>query len=397
MLYNSRVKSVALVGAIGASLLAASPAALAQTFNVANLVSDGSIKAANTDPNLINPWGIAASPTGPLWVSDNNSGFTTVYNGAGSTLLTVSTPAAPGEGGVGATTGQVFNGSSSAFKVSSGGKTGSAVFLFATEDGTIEGWAPSVSFPSAVIAVNNYGGGAGAVYKGLAIGSTGGSEYLYAANFRSGEIEMYDSSFGLVKSFTDPHLASGYAPFNVQDLGGTLYVTYALQDASKHDNLDGAGDGYVDAFSLDGTFERRIVSKGGQVDAPWGLDIAPAGFRGLAGDLLVGNFGDGTISAFDPTTGAFEGQLKSANGATIIESGLWGLINGNGGSGGAAGSVYFTAGGADENHGLLGSISAVPEPGAWALMIIGLGLVGSRLRGRRRAVSDRTAAAGATA
>jgi uncharacterized protein (TIGR03118 family) len=380
-------RSSALIAVLAAGLTAAAPAAGAQTFKVVNLVSDGSVKAAHTDPNLINPWGISASPTGPFWVSDNNSGASSVYNGAGVNVLTVSTPAAPGEGGAGAPTGQVFNGSSSAFKVTSGGKTGSALFVFATEDGTIEGWSPSVSFPSAVVAVNNYDGGAGAVYKGLAIGSIGGSEYLYAANFRSGEVEMYDSAFGLMKTFTDPNVAAGYAPFNVQNLDGTLYVTYALQDAAKHDDVAGAGNGYVDAFSLDGTFERRIVSLGGQVDSPWGLDIAPAGFRGLTGDLLVGNFGDGTISAFNATTGAFEGQLRDAEGAPIVEGDLWGLTNGNGGQGGAANTVYFAAGLSGEAHGLLGGISAIPEPGAWALMIVGLGLMGARLRARARSAS----------
>lgn len=385
MPYFSNRGQAAAMAVLGAALLGAGPAARAEAFSVTNLVSDGSTPARTIDPGLSNPWGISDSPTGPFWVSDNNSGLSTLYNGAGVKQgLTVAIPAAPGEGGLGAATGQVFNGVGSAFQVSGGGKTGGSVFLFATEDGTIEGWAPSVNFGSAIIAVNNYGNGAGAVYKGLAIGSVGGSEYLYAANFRSGAVEMYNSAFGLVKSFTDPNVQAGYAPFNVQDLNGTLYVTYALQDASKHDNLDGAGDGYVDAFSLDGTFERRIVSAGGQVDAPWGVDIAPAGFGTLSGDLLVGNFGDGTISAFNAATGAFQGQLESANGATIVESGLWGLINGNGGAGGAANEVYFAAGGANETSGLLGSIAPVPEPATWAMMIIGLGLAGAQLRGRRR-------------
>jgi glutathione S-transferase len=177
---------------------------------------------------------------------------------------------------------------------------------------------------------------------------------------------MYDSAFGLVKRFTDPNVAAGYAPFNVQNLDGTLHVTYALQDAAKHDDVAGAGNGYVDAFSLNGTFGRRIVSQGGQVDSPWGLDIAPAGFRGLTGDLPVGNFGDGTISAFNATTGAFEGQLRDAKGAPIVEGDLSGLINGNGGQGGAANTVYFTAGLSGEAHGLLGGISAIPEPGGAA-------------------------------
>jgi uncharacterized protein (TIGR03118 family) len=238
-----------------------------------------------------------------------------------------------------------------------------------------------VNFGSAITAVDN--SGSGAVYKGLAIGSMGGQTYLYASNFNSGEVEMYNSSFGLVKTFTDPNVAAGYAPFNVQDLDGTLYVTFALQDMAKHDDVAGAGNGYVDAFSLDGTFERRIVSQGGEVNSPWGLDIAPSSFRAFAGDLLVGNFGDGTISVFNPTTGAFAGELSGPGGAPLVEGDLWALVTGNGGSGGAADKVYFTAGIADEAHGLLGSISAVPEPETWALMIVGFGLMGATLRRRR--------------
>ena len=367
---------------LGAGLiLAQASGAQAQAFKVVNLVSDGSVKAKTVDPNLINPWGISESPTGPFWVSDNNAGVSTLYNTAGGKVaLTV---AVPGPGGVGAgtPTGQVFNGASTDFKVTQGGKTGASAFIFATEDGTISGWSPSVNFSNSVIAVDN--SASGAVYKGLASGVSGGADYLYAANFNSGEVEMYDSSFGLVKSFTDPNVAAGYAPFNVQDLNGQLYVTFALQDGAKHDDVSGAGNGYVDVFNLDGTFSKRLVSIGGQVNSPWGLAIAPTSFRALAGDLLVGNFGDGTISAFDPTTGAFEGVLKDKNGNPIVEGDLWGLQVGNGGAGGASDTVYFTAGVADEAHGLFGAISAVPEPAAWSLMIVGLGLMGASLRRRR--------------
>jgi uncharacterized protein (TIGR03118 family) len=326
------------------------------------------------DPDLINPWGLSYAPTGPLWVSDNGVDKTTLYNGAGAKQgLTVAVPGAP--------TGQVFNGTASDFNVSGGGKTGKAFFLFAGEGGLISGWSPGVNFTTAQTAVDN--SGSGAVYKGLAIGSSGGSNYLYAANFNSGEVEMYDGAFNLVKSFTDPGVAAGYAPFNVQNLGGTLYVTYAMQDADKHDDVAGAGNGYVDAFNLDGTFKGRIVSVGGEVNSPWGLDLAPSSFRSFAGDLLVGNFGDGTISVFDPTTGDFKGRLSDVHGGPIVEGDLWGLITGNGKNGGDADKVYFTAGVADEAHGLLGSISAVPEPETWALVFIGLGLMGATLRKRR--------------
>jgi uncharacterized protein (TIGR03118 family) len=375
MIGFSRTNAASVGAALGVIVLAG-PGAVAHAggFQVSKLVSDGSVAAVTKDPNLINPWGMSASPAGPIWVSDNNSGFSTLYTGAGAKVpLDVAVPGNP--------TGQVFNGSASDFKVSGGGKTGAAAFLFAGEGGIISGWSPSVDFTNAQVAVDN--SGSGAVYKGLAIGSSGGSNFLYAANFNSGQVEMYDSAFGLVKTFTDPNVAAGYAPFNVQNLGGTLYVTYALQNAAKHDDVAGAGHGYVDAFNLDGTFKSRLVSLGGAIDSPWGLDIAPGGFKSLAGDLLVGNFGDGTISAFNPTTGAFVDVLRDKNGAPIVEGDLWGLITGNGGSGGDANKVYFTAGVADEAHGLFGSIAAVPEPEAWALMLIGLGLMGATLRRRR--------------
>jgi uncharacterized protein (TIGR03118 family) len=380
-------RAASAIALAGAGLLAVQAApAQAQEFAVTNLVSDGSVPARTIDPNLINPWGITSGPTSPFWVSDNNSGFSTLYNGAGAKIpLTVAIPPPAGQSGAGTPTGTVFNGGGG-FNVSAGGKTGSSVFMFATEDGTIAGWSPSVNLNSAVLAVDNSAGGTGAVYKGLAIGTTAAGTFLYAANFRGGDVEMYNSSFGLVSTFTDPTVDPGYAPFNVQDLGGTLYVTFALQNAAKHDDVAGPGNGYVDAFSLNGTFERRIVSQGGAINSPWGLDIAPTSFGKLAGDLLVGNFGDGTISVYNPLTGVFEGKLLGTNGLPIVEGDLWGLINGNGGAGGNPNDVYFTAGVMDEAHGLLGVLSAVPEPRTWALMIVGLGLMGATLRGRRNVV-----------
>jgi uncharacterized protein (TIGR03118 family) len=283
----------------------------------------------------------------------------------------------------------VFN-ATSGFKVSSGGKTGKATFIFDTEDGTISGWAPSVNFGNSVLAVDNSQNGAGAVYKGLALGTSGGQPALYATNFRSGEVEMYNANFSLVNSFTDPNVASGYAPFNVAVLDNKLYVTFALQDAAKHDDVAGLGNGYVDVFNMNGTFDTRLVT-GGVLDSPWGLDIAPAGFGKYANDLLVGNFGNGEINAFNPTTGQFLGTLLGADGQPIVEGSLWGLINGNGGSGGALNSVYFTSGVADEAGGLFGSIS-VPEPSTWAMLILGLGAIG--VCARRRSRPTPAAAAG---
>lgn len=369
--------------AAGLIALAAGAAHAAGGYNVTNLVSNGSVPAAWNDPNLVNAWGVAYSPTGPFWISDNGSGLATVYNGAGapqSLVVTVAPPNGSPAGTTSAPTGQVFN-SSTGFNVTSGGKTGKAVFLFDTEDGTISGWAPSVNGSSSIIAVDNSNGGAGAVYKGLAMGTTGGQSYLYATNFRAGDVEMYNSSFGLTKTFTDPNVAAGYAPFNDAVINGKLYVTFALQNGAKHDDVSGAGHGYVDIFNLDGTFDKRLITQG-VLNSPWALDLAPANFGKFSNDLLVGNFGDGMIDAFDPTSGKFLGELTDANGQPIVENALWDLVNGNGGKAGSPNRVYFTSGVPDEGGGLFGSISALPEPGTWAMMLLGVAAIGFAARRR---------------
>lgn len=374
---NGHKASVALAASLAAAA-ALGPGAIAHAFDVTNLVSDGSVPAAWTDPNLVNPWGIAYSPSGPFWVADNGPGVSTLYNGGGKPLpLTVTIP---GFGGSGTPSGITFNGSGG-FDVTANGKTGSSLFMFATEDGSIAGWSPSVDPTNAVTAVNNNPGGT-AVYKGLTMGTIGANTFLYASNFRAGQIEMYNSSFGLVNTFTDPTVNTGYAPFNVQELDGDLYVTFALQDAAKHDDVAGPGNGYVDVFSNDGTFLRRLASQGGPINSPWGLDIAPADFGKYAGQLLVGNFGDGTVSVFNPLTGVYEGKLDGPGGTPIVIGDLWGLINGNGGLAGSANDVYFTAGIMDEAQGLFGSIG-VPEPATWALMLLGFGWAGAALRQSR--------------
>jgi uncharacterized protein (TIGR03118 family) len=339
------------------------------TFTVTNLVgSDPTVAAEQTDPNLVNPWGISDSPTGPFWISDNGSGFASIYSTtpSGVTLnaipaVTIAVP--PGQmPGTASPTGQVFNSfaSEGAFTLQDGSP---ATFLFATEDGTISGWNEQAGTQS-ILAVNEADNpadgdeaqGLGAVYKGLAIAQGDKGPVLFAANFRHGTVDMYDKNFDLIKSFTDPNLPAGFAPFNVQVLDGNLFVTFAKQDGAKHDDVAGAGNGFVDEFSLSGKLIQRVASNG-PLDSPWGLAIAPESFGKLAGDLLVGNFGDGTIDAYNLKNDQFQGQLTGSNGKPIVIGDLWAITPGNGGSGGSANTLYFTAGIQNEAHGVFGSIT----------------------------------------
>jgi uncharacterized protein (TIGR03118 family) len=336
------------------------------SFAQTNLVSDGFVPAPTIDPNLINPWGIAHSATSPFWISDNGMGVTTVYTGAGAKVnvggfdaITIAAP--PGQTSPASPTGDVFNIAGSGFNVTSGGHTGSSVFIFATEDGTISGWNPKVNAASSVLAVDNSQGGTGAVYKGLAIAQTEDGTFLYAANFRNGTVDVFDQNFKQVDSFTDPKVPAGYAPFNVQVLDGHLFVTFALQNAAKHDDVAGAGHGFVDEFDLEGHLLHRVAS-GGVLDSPWGLAIAPPGFGEFANDLLVGNFGDGTINVFNPKNDHFLGKLEGANGTPITIGDLWALVPGTGAAGSDPNKIYFTAGVQNEAHGLFGSLAAIPEP-----------------------------------
>jgi uncharacterized protein (TIGR03118 family) len=326
------------------------------SFRETDLVSNIPGRAQHLDRNLVNPWGISASSGSPMWVADNNAGVTTLYDGAGNAFpppasggpLVVKIPLPNGSDG-GAPTGTVFNGN--------GGFKGD-LFLFATEDGTIAGWNPAVNFRRARIEVDRSTVGLGAVYKGLAIGNNGVADHIYAANFRFGTIEVFNTSYTMVAlggSFTDPAIPAGFAPFNIQNLGGVLYVTYAMQKPDKHDDLSGPGFGFVDAYDLNGHLLRRVASRG-TLNSPWGLAIAPASFGNFHDNLLVGNFGDGRINAFDLGTGAFRGQLKSETSAPIDIPGLWGLRFGNGGQGASPNTLYFAAGINDEQDGLFGSI-----------------------------------------
>jgi uncharacterized protein (TIGR03118 family) len=335
-------------------------------FRQINLVSDQPGKAPLTDPSLVNAWGLAASPGtnttpgSPLWVADNGSDRATLYAGATATSVTKVplvvhvTGAAP--------TGQVFNADPSAFIVHDHhGNSGSSLFLFDTENGTIDGWSPGVnpngSNPSTrtEVARNN---GANAVYKGLAIAQVNGKSFLYATNFRSGRVEAYNAAFTPVELpgglFVDPKLPAGYGPFGIAELNGKLYVTFAKQDATLHDDVAGLGHGFVDVFSNTGTFVRRLVTRGA-LDSPWGLALAPASFGRFGGDLLVGNFGNGHINVYSPATGAHLGQLHRPNGQPIVIDGLWGLRFGNGNAA-KTGQLLFSAGPDNESHGLLGKI-----------------------------------------
>jgi uncharacterized protein (TIGR03118 family) len=348
--------------------------AVQTTFLQTNLISDGFVPAQTIDPNLINPWGVSYGPTSNFWISDNGTGLTSVDEVSdGKVTLNVippvTIPPASLGGDTSAPTGQVFNSfaASGAFNLPNGSP---ALFLFATEDGTISGWNPAAG-TQAMITVNESSDpsdgdktlGAGAVYKGLAIAQTSKGPLLYAANFRHGTVDVFDQNFKPVKSFTDQHLPPGYAPFNVQVLDNKLYVTFALQDSAKHDDVAGAGHGFVDEFDLQGHLEHRIAS-GGPLDSPWGLAVAPPSFGRFAGDLLVGNFGDGTIDAYSTDDHKFLGRLLGADGKPVAIGDLWALIPGNGAAGGDPNALYFTAGLQDEAHGLFGSLTANPQTSA---------------------------------
>jgi uncharacterized protein (TIGR03118 family) len=338
-------------------------------FVQTNLVSDIPNLAATTDPDLKNPWGISFSPTSPFWVSDQVTGLATLYNGSGTKQGLVVT--IPG----GNPTGQVFNSTASDFKLSNNAK---ATFLFATLGGFIAGWNGGTA---AQVQVTT----AGAAYTGLALANNGSGNFLYAANGAGNRIDVFSGTFAPSTpsgSFTDPNLPALFTPYNIQNLNGILYVTYENETQ---------GGGVVDAFDANGNLIRRVTANGagGPLESPWGLALAPAGFGPFGGALLVGNEDDGRISAFNPTTGAFLGQLLDVNGVPIANTGLWGLAFGTGGNGFNPNTLYFAAGIEDEVHGLFGSISVAPEPASALLLGIGmLGLLGYQARRRHRSSSS---------
>ena len=359
--------AIVSAGALAAGALGSAPAGASAHmggYRQINLVSDQAGKANLPDSDLVNAWGLAASPGtnaspgSPLWVADNGSDKATLYQGASATSvskvpLTVNvTGAAP--------TGQVFNGDGSAFMVKDNKhNSGSALFIFDTENGTIDAWAPNVGGPppSTVTEVAR-DNGANAVYKGLAEATVKGKSFLYATNFRSGRVEAYDSTFTPVEMpgglFVDRGLPTGYGPFGIAEINGQLYVSFAKQDATLHDDVAGSGHGFVDVFTNNGKFVRRLVSRGA-LDSPWGMTLAPASFGRFGGDLLVGNFGNGLINVYNPDNGAHLGVLRKSNGVPIQIDGLWGLMFGNGNAA-KTNELVFSAGPAEESHGLLGKI-----------------------------------------
>ena len=339
----------------------------ARSYVQSNLVSDLPGLAMHTDPNLRNPWGTSVGPGSPIWVSDNAAGVTTLYDGAGNArplVVTIAAPPSAGADAVGTPTGQAFSTfdpTSSDFVISKDGVSGPAFFVFATEDGTIEGWNPNVDPTHAVIAVDrstatDSAGDVGAIYKGLALVSTAAGKFLYASNFRFGTVDVFDSHFNLVNSFTDPTIPAGFAPFGIHNIGGNLFVTFAKQDSAKHDDVARPGNGFVDVFSPKGDLLQRLVSRG-KLDSPWAVTMAPSTFGVFGGDILVGNFGDGRVNAYDPTTGEHLGQLMSPVGGPITIDGLWGLRFAPATPAAGPNTLFFTAGLNHEADGLFGAIT----------------------------------------
>ena len=316
--------------------------ARADSYSWTNFQSDIAGVATHTDPNLVNPWGMAASSSGStIWVSDNGTGVSTLYRQDGTANSLVVTIPARDKNKVGNPTGVVLNGTSF-FKVTKNGSSQPARFIFVNEDGTISGWNPTLDPTNAIVAVKGKGDN---VYKGATLGVAGGHNFLFVTNFHSGRVETYDENFHEVNphGFGDPNLPRGFAPFGIRNFNGEIFVTYAKQGPGKRDDVHGPGNGFINVFDTSGNLLRRLVSNGA-LNSPWGLAI-------VEGDKLwVGNFGDGRINNYNPTTGASLGTINRADGTPLEFDGLWDLLTlGDG--------VYFTAGIADEQHGLFGLIT----------------------------------------
>jgi uncharacterized protein (TIGR03118 family) len=342
---------------------APTPPATPSTFVATPLVSNGAMAGTVTDPSLINPWGLAASSDGPIWVANNATQTSTAYDGAGTKQIAVSIPA--GTRGLANPTGVVFNGTTD-FAVSNGSASAPATFIFDGEGGTVLAWSPNVSPATATIAYDD--GTGGAVYKGLALAANASGSFLYATDFHNAKVDVFDAQFHKVSAaggFVDPALPTGFAPFGIQavQLGTTpvIVVTYAQHTTDTPDEeVKGPGMGFANVFDTNGTLLMHLSAPAGNLNAPWGVALAPANFGSFSNMLLVGNFGDGVINAFDPTSGAFVDTLKDAMGQPIAIDGLWGLLFGNGTNNQPATTLYFAAGIADEAAGLYGHIDVSP-------------------------------------
>jgi uncharacterized protein (TIGR03118 family) len=330
----------------GGMSMPVAPKPPASPVTVTNLVEDQA-GATQVDPHLVNAWGLVAGPATPWWVDNATTNTSTLYNGTGTVIpLVVSVPGQP--------TGIVFNGGSQ-FALPSG----PAVFLFATEAGILSGWNLSSGTTAETVANRS---SVGAVYTGLAIATTPAGDQLFAADFHNARIDVFDGSFNLVSNpsaFVDKKISKRFAPFNIQNLGGTLFVTYAKQDKAKRFDVPGAGLGFVDMFDTGGNLLGRVATKGG-LDAPWGLAMAPSAFGDVSGDLLVGNFGNGKINAYERKSNGHwkpHGPLRIASGKPVRINGLWALSFGNDGPAGPSTTLYFTAGPSNGSHGVFGSIA----------------------------------------
>jgi len=330
------------------------PVPIANFFTVTPLIGDdNTLGAPVIDPHLVNPWGIAFGPTGLLWVANNGTGTATVYSATGEPQsLVVNIPSASDATGGGRPTGVIFNPTTD-FTIDVTG-TGPAAFIFAGEDGVISAWNTSSNTTAQIVATHSE-----AVYKALTMASNGGENFIYVTDFHHGMVDVYDTHFTLVQSFTDTSLPAGFAPFGIQNIAGKIFVTYAKQlPPDAEDDDPGVGNGFVVVFNPDGSVAQHFASNG-SLNSPWAIVVAPAGFGPFAGAVLIGNFGDGKIGAYNASTGAFMDFLRDSNGAPIALEGLWGLQFGPTSS---STTLYFASGPGDEAHGLVGTITPVPVP-----------------------------------